>query len=133
MHIAPCGMNCSLCRAYQRRVKPCPGCAGPEEHMPKYCARCRIRHCAEPGRAGAKFCHECPSYPCALMKRLDARYRSRYGMSMLENLDSIARMGKAAFVKSEKKRWACPACGGILCVHHEACPSCSGRNPHFPG
>ena len=31
--IAPCGMNCSLCRAYGRERKPCPGCRG-DDRLP---------------------------------------------------------------------------------------------------
>jgi hypothetical protein len=43
-------------------------------------------------------------------------------MSMVENLDNIERLGIKAFIKNEKTRWACPECGGIICIHRRFVP-----------
>lgn len=32
--IAPCGMNCQLCYAFQREKNKCPGCLGDENSIP---------------------------------------------------------------------------------------------------
>jgi hypothetical protein len=43
---------------------------------------------------------------------------------MIENLESIERIGIRAFVRDEKVRWTCPACGGMICVHTGCCSNC---------
>ena len=58
------------------------------------------------------------------MKRLDKRYRTKYAMSMIDNLEYIKQFGIRDFVKQEKERWACPVCGEIICVHKPQCISC---------
>ena len=58
------------------------------------------------------------------MKQLEKRYRTRYGMSMLENLDAIRQNGIRAFIRAERERWTCPACGGTIDVHHGRCSEC---------
>jgi hypothetical protein len=40
-------------------------------------------------------------------------------MSMIENLKSIKEHGIRQFTRNEVKRWTCPECGTILCVHRE--------------
>jgi hypothetical protein len=49
-------------------------------------------------------------------------------MSMLENLATIRQQGIRAFVKSERERWTCTACGGTVNVHHYRCSVC-GKVP----
>jgi len=49
-------------------------------------------------------------------------------MSMIENLEAIKRDGIRAFVKSERERWSCKACGGTIDIHHFRCSVCS-REP----
>jgi rubrerythrin len=58
------------------------------------------------------------------MKQLDKRYRTKYHMSMIENLENIRQNGMEAFLQSEETRWTCKVCGNILCVHRDACPAC---------
>lgn len=125
--IAPCGMNCRLCRAYTRDKKPCPGCRVDDSLKPKTRTLCRIKTCEKIANAGAKFCFGCDSFPCARLDHLDNRYRTKYGMSMIDNLKNIAKYGIRHFVRNEKERWACPECGGILCVHEMQCIYCGYR------
>ncbi len=58
------------------------------------------------------------------MKRLDKRYRTKYGMSMIENLTSIRERGLDEFVAGERVRWTCPGCGGVICTHRPECVYC---------
>jgi len=74
------------------------------------------------GKSG--FCFECDTFPCARLRRLDKRYRTKYRMSMIENLEVIRDSGVESFVESERERWACPECGGMQCVHTDVCVYC---------
>jgi hypothetical protein len=130
--IAPCGMNCLLCLGYQREKNHCPGCLAPDRNKQRACGRCRIKLCPE--RApGKRFCYSCRKFPCPRLKHLDKRYRTQYGMSMLENLQAIKESGIRNFLKSEKDKWTCPGCGSLLCVHRPVCQSCGGRNKRYIG
>lgn len=110
--IAPCGMDCAVCRGHLRDKKPCAGCNHPDENMPGYCISCKMRNCKE--RKG-KYCFDCKDFPCDRLKRLDERYRAKYGMSEIENLEFIRDKGVDKFLEFERKRWEKD--GGIFCVH----------------
>jgi len=122
--IAPCGMNCALCIGYLRERNPCSGCGGDDGRKPKHCVICRIKNCSELNAHDKAFCFECPKFPCARLRQLDNRYRTKYRMSMIENLECIRELGLDGFIVREKERWECPECGGIVCVHRDDCISC---------
>jgi hypothetical protein len=122
--IAPCGMNCRLCQAYSRARNPCPGCRGDNRGKPKTRVACRIKNCEKRIAGSADYCGKCSSFPCESLRRLDKRYRAKYGMSMIGNLKTILLSGLQSFVKSEQTRWACRRCGAVLCVHQEHCLAC---------
>jgi len=122
--IAPCGMDCGLCMCFLREKHTCGGCRAGDEGKAKSCLACTIRTCATPRENASGFCDECETFPCARLKRLDARYRAKYRMSMLANLAHIKAAGVHAFVAEERDRWACPSCGGLQCVHTDACIYC---------
>jgi hypothetical protein len=122
-------MNCSLCIAYQAQKNElskkgfhrqyCPGCIPRGKgclHMGDTCARL-----AE-GRV--RFCHACADFPCKRLKSLDKRYRTKYHMSMIENLSAIRDNGLPAFLSDQKQRWLCPTCGGMICCHNGLCLAC---------
>lgn len=120
--MAPCGVNCRLCMAFQREKKACEGCRGRAETKPAHCVKCVVAHCEK--RAGlAGGCGECEK-PCRRMKYLDKSYREKYHMSPMENLQAIREAGMAAFLAGEEERWKCKSCGEVLCVHRETCPAC---------
>jgi hypothetical protein len=129
--IAPCGMNCALCSGYLREKNICPGCNSDGDYKPKYCFTCRIKTCENIASGKMKYCFKCEKFPCTRLKQLDKRYRTRYGMSMLENLEYIREAGIRRFVRQERERWTCPDCGGIICVHREECIYC-GRKKGVP-
>jgi hypothetical protein len=122
--IAPCGMDCGLCARHLRAKDGCAGCRSDETTKPKYCTTCRIRNCDEFTEGRSTFCFECADFPCPRLRQLDKRYRTKYGMSMIENLESIRALGLDGFVTRERERWKCPECGGLLRVHKSACIYC---------
>ncbi len=87
--IAPCGLNCSLCRAYIRERNPCPGCRGSEINKSNACLTCAIKNCKELAAGGHQFCSSCDKFPCAELLHLDARYKAKYGVSAIGNLQHI--------------------------------------------
>ncbi|MBT8397737.1 MAG: DUF3795 domain-containing protein [Gemmatimonadetes bacterium] len=121
--VAPCGLNCGVCRLTFRDPTGCSGCTndGPK---PKYCSTCKIRNCEPIRSGGVRFCFECPQYPCAPLRRLDKRYRTRYRMSVLDNLEFIRDHGMEEFIELEKQSWTCRACDALVCVHKEDCLYC---------
>ena len=117
--IAPCGMNCTICMAYLRDKNRCPGCRAFNSTEPVSIARCKIRNCELIKTNSIKYCFECSDYPCASVKHLDKRYRTKYGMSMIENLQALKAVGVKKFMEKEKSKWACKKCGKMLCVHRD--------------
>ncbi len=130
--IAACGMNCGICMAYLRDKKKCPGCRGTDVDKPLYCIGCKIKNCESLQNAKPGFCFQCEKFPCARLKHLDKRYRTRYGMSMIENLKNIRELGIRRFFANEKIRWACPECGGAINVHRGYCGSCGKKHWEIP-
>ena len=71
----------------------------------------------------SKFCFECEK-TCARLKQLDKRYRTKYGMSMIDNLEFIRENGIDKFLRRQAKKYECPTCGGTVCVHNGRCYEC---------
>ncbi len=125
--IAPCGMNCSICRAYVREKNKCPGCRGTDINKPVTRVRCKIKSCTFFRNSSTKFCFECGNFPCDNLKHLDKRYRTKYDMSMIENLGNIKNFGMKKFLKNEDIRWTCSRCKGTICVHKGYCIDCGKK------
>ncbi len=127
--IAPCGMNCSLCIAYQFKEEDinkkgfhktyCPGCIPRGKHCTHMGDRCHRL-----GRGEVRYCFQCEEYPCKRLKSLDLRYRKKYHMSMIENLDDVRNHGVESFLAKEEKKWKCPHCGSMICCHNGLCLHC---------
>jgi hypothetical protein len=123
--IAPCGMNCGICIGHLRERKPCGGCfKNNDENKPKVCRSCSIVNCEYLAETESGFCYDCKKYPCTRLKNLDKRYRTKYRMSMIDNLEYIEKWGLLKFVESEQNRWKCRECGEIICVHRTSCFKC---------
>lgn len=128
--IAPCGMNCSLCVNYQFREKDlnrlgfhktyCPGCIPRGKNCTFMAGSCDLI-----GKEQIRFCHMCGDYPCRRLKDLDKRYRTKYHMSMVGNLDSIKAHGMENFLREQEEKWRCPTCGGTVCCHNGLCLECN--------
>ena len=115
--IAPCGMNCSLCKAYLRDKNTCPGCNGDNLSKPFHPNKCRIKYCELLLQSKSQFCFQCEKFPCTRIKNLDKRYRTKYGMSMIDNLHFIRDKGIRNFIKNEKQRWQ--KGNKVFCVHNK--------------
>jgi hypothetical protein len=123
--IAPCGMNCGLCIGHLREKRPCGGCFKiDDENKPKVCRSCKIVNCEHLAETDSGFCYDCKKYPCTRLKDLDKRYRTNYGMSMIENLSYIKQNGLDEFLKKEAQKWKCTVCGFGLSVHRDYCLNC---------
>jgi len=125
--IAPCGMNCGICQAFLRKKNKCSGCNKEGLEKLSFCLNCIIKNCENLKKTKSKFCFACEKYPCTRLKQLDKRYRTKYGMSMIENLENIKQNGIRKFVKNENTRWRCSQCGKILCVHRDYCLFCGKK------
>jgi hypothetical protein len=83
-----------------------------------------MKNCPTLVDGGFKYCHECDKFPCARVKHLDKRYRTKYGASPIANLVSIQESGIRKFIQLENQKWTCPNCGEMLCMHKPQCLSC---------
>jgi len=123
--IAPCGMNCAICSGYlayknQPRFKGmmahCRGC----RPRNKQCAFVKKR-CADNLKllhGEVNFCFECDCFPCEALKRLDAKYRRDFGMSMIDNLVEIRENGLEKFIEKQHQKYVCKRCGELMSVHN---------------
>jgi hypothetical protein len=126
--IAPCGMNCAICKAYLANKHEVPRQRG----KVTWCIGCRPRgkncfikrKCKTLTNNPTQFCYECNAVPCENVDRVDRRYRARYDMSMVENLKTIKAKGMIEFLKSQAEKYSCPNCGDVICVHDGKCYSC---------
>ena len=87
--IAPCGLDCNICKRALAESCPCAGCRGPNDNKPEFCSeRCGIILCEKRKSSGYSFCDECPDFPCADVMEKETRYGSQYPLreSPLENL-----------------------------------------------
>jgi len=118
--IAPCGMNCHICHAFLREKNKCPGCNNLKivDKKNGYHKKCVIRNCQILQQNNWQYCsNKCDKFPCTRLKNLDKRYRTKYGMSMIENLSYIEKNGIDAFIKHEEKKWI--KGDKIFCVHRK--------------
>lgn len=110
--------------AYLRKKNPCGGCLGLHSAKPKYCRQCSVVTCATRKLLDSGFCYDCEKFPCRRIRQLDKRYRTKYHMSMIENLRIIQGEGLEVFLERENNRWLCPDCGAPASVHRDACFVC---------
>ncbi|MHC1785389.1 MAG: DUF3795 domain-containing protein [Anaerolineaceae bacterium] len=122
LHLAPCGINCLVCYVHLRKKKTCPGCRGEDLAKPGHCRQCKIKDCA--AGQGFDFCHQCPTFPCAIIKRLDRSYRLRYQVSLIESTLRHRKTGAAQFLLEEMEIWKCVQCGGLVSLHDRVCSEC---------
>lgn len=127
--ISPCGMNCAICASYlaQKNDVKSKGVRMP------YCVGCRPRNkncaflkkrCAILSSGEVTFCFECDNFPCENLSTIDKRYRTRYRMSMIENLNFIKENATEKFLEEQQKTWKCKTCGELLSCHNGLCFEC---------
>jgi hypothetical protein len=126
--VAPCGMNCTICRAYIAYTRGIPRVRG----KISYCAGCIPRSkncyikrgCKKLTNHQIRSCNECDTMPCKNLTHLDNRYKERYDMSMIENLKKIREKGIIEFLKSQTEKYTCQNCGDVISVHDAKCLGC---------
>jgi hypothetical protein len=127
--IAPCGMNCGLCANHLAMTHD----LNKKGFKKKYCSGCLPRgknclfmqkQCDLVGKGLVRFCYECKDFPCRRLKDLDKRYRTKYHLSMIENLELIKKQGIEKFLEKEAAKWQCPECGDAICCHNGLCLNC---------
>jgi hypothetical protein len=131
--VSPCGMNCALCSSYLAlkndvkskgvRMPCCIGC----RPRNKTCAFLK-KHCSKLLNGEVTFCFECGSFPCDRLKTIDNRYKTRYRMSMIDNLNFIKANGVEEFLNKQAEFWKCSGCGGLICCHNGICYNCGIDN-----
>ncbi len=119
--LAPCGINCMLCKGYLREKNTCPGCRflDPKNSTFKSCTKCIIKNCPELAKTKSKFCYECEKYPCKRMKDLNKRYVTRYNYDTFKTLAMIRDKGIRKTCKQLSKKYSC--LNGTICVHDGKC------------
>lgn len=122
--IAPCGINCGTCLGYLRVKNRCIGCWPNTGFKVPHCSLCKIKNCEHLNLTESKFCYECEKFPCPRLKHIDKRYRTKYHVSLIDNLMDIKEIGIDAYLMKETGRWTCPNCGATICVHRETCIKC---------
>lgn len=127
--IAPCGIYCGLCSSYLADLNQVPRQRGRFTH----CKGCRPRdkqcawfkkRCERIANHTLKYCYECSSYPCRQLESLGDRYRTKYGLDILQNLELIRDQGEEALLAALKERFACERCGGLKSIHSGKCFAC---------
>lgn len=131
--IAPCGMNCGICKQYLARLHEVPKARSKVSHCAGCIPRgknCYVkRGCPKLTKHQIQYCFECAEMPCPHLQRLDKRYRERYNMSMVENLKEIKAKGMEVFLKGQQEKYRCPKCGDVVCVHDGKCYGCGYVKP----
>ena len=130
--IAPCGLDCSLCKRALAETDPCPGCSGPDEHKPAFCSeKCGIILCRKRKENGYEYCDECPDDPGGDVTEKETRYTSKYPLheSPGQNLRDIRALGMERFLEKEREQWSCRECGHIVAVHTGICSGCGKQYP----
>ena len=126
-YVPVCGIYCGNCGYLN---KDCRGCGYEEgktfwtNMMPSKI--CPLYDCCRNTR-NLEHCGLCDDFPCKNLKHLDKRYRTKYSMSMIENLENIKKPGIEEFLRNEKIRWTCTECGGTICVHKSYCYNCGRK------
>ena len=96
--LAPCGINCISCERYQN---PCAGCL-----------------------IGDDYCGRCSEFPCPQMKKHSKKYIKRYDLNTLESAKRIKNMGIGKITDSDREKWTCPQCGGVIKFQTKKCSEC---------
>ena len=123
--LAPCGMNCMVCYKHCDSPKPCVGCFSVKEYKPLHCRKCKIKDCIR--EKGISYCFMCEEHPCAVIKRLEKGYRTKYQTSLIENSKAAKKSGVENFMRQQQAKYTCSVCGGIISLHDAMCSECHAK------
>lgn len=131
--LAPCGMNCTVCYKHVgilKNAKPCEGCLKGDLGKPERCRLCKIKSCAQ--EKGFVHCFECESFPCIMIKSMEASYKKRYNTSLIENSLGAKDIGLSKFLSQDRIKWTCAKCGGAFSLHDGVCSECGCNRTYTP-
>ncbi len=131
--MAPCGMNCGVCKRYLAFSRGVPAERGKIIH----CIGCRPqgkncyikRGCKKLGKNQIEYCHECTEMPCKNLAHLEKRYQERYATSLVGNLKELKEKGIAQLLRTQEARFKCPNCGDVVSIHDKKCYTCGKTAP----
>lgn len=123
---APCGMDCMICYVHLKKKKPCGGCLGNDVDKPERCKSCEIKTCTK--TKGLTYCFSCETFPCTRIKALEKSYLKRYQTSPIQNSKSVKEDGFEQFFGSERVKWTCLDCMGVVSVHDKVCSDCGKKS-----
>jgi hypothetical protein len=130
--VAPCGINCGVCKRYlgtttgiaQKKGLPtCIGCRPGNIKGNFIGGSCALR-CELLGENKIDFCFECKNFPCQKLQILNHRYSTKYNTNLINNLLEIKKSGLDRWLEREEEKWKCPECGGLIAIHDRMCYSC---------
>ena len=125
----PCGFYCGTCRHYLARIKGLLK----EKNLKHGCQGCRIQNkncawvkkdCVLIRKNHITFCFECEDFPCANLRKLDARHVRDDNVSLIDNLRRIKKIGTEPWLEEQEEEWRCSQCGGNICVMDGECYDC---------
>lgn len=131
-----CGAYCGACRSYLLQKKSlfeekgykrgCKGC----KVQDKNCAFVK-KGCKALRNKEIEYCFECEKMPCERLTSINNRYKSKYNVNFLDNLNRMKEIGVDQWLEEQKLLYTCPECGGEICVHDEECYDCGYKyNPN---
>jgi hypothetical protein len=133
---AVCGLYCGACRVVQADEggytdalaeewgrKPedlvCHGCKS--EVTASFCRDCTFRSCAQ--SKGIEYCFECGEFPCTTL--IDFRDdKSVHHSAVLRNSEAMRQQGVVQWLRDQKERWLCSACGTAFWWYAKVCKTC---------
>lgn len=124
--LAPCGVYCGACPSLG---KTCLGCASENKNQKRISKwQCKVRVCCYETQK-KNYCCQCPQYPCKILnKKLieshpsDIRFQYRH--EIVDNFKKMQSMTISQYLMYQKKKWACPDCGGIVYFYYYQCSKC---------
>jgi len=130
--IAPCGINCGVCRYYLTKAK------GLYKSKKSGCIGCVPRNegCTYQGGCGplikgiVRFCYVCSDFPCKQLEKLNKRYSTKYHTNLIDNLLNIQKYGINKWLEEEEETWKCNECGGTVSIHTHSCFDCGAKQSH---
>jgi hypothetical protein len=134
--VAPCGMNCGICKLYLAFSRGLPKEKGKVSH----CNGCLIRAkncyikrgCKKLRTKQVKYCYECAEMPCKNLEHLERRYQERYTTSLVGNLKEVKEKGMEQFLQNQENSFKCSNCRDVVSVHNRECYTCKKKTPLQP-
>jgi len=127
--LAPCGVFCGACPSYN---KSCLGCASENKDQKRASKwACKVRNCCY-STQNKNYCIECDKFPCEKLRKKiidthteDVKYKYRHEIP--EIFIKMGQMEIEDYLQYQKKRWACPSCGGIIYFYKYECSECGRK------